>query len=362
MRVVQLYGYTIDWTRSVFTDILGASMGKKYILPFVGLLSGLIAIFLMVGYKIVPLFSHADVLGIKSIIFTPTPTLPPLKGTILFVSNKNGNYDIYKMNLATLETIPLTSDSSDEMNPQLSPDNSHIVYYSNRDGDNEIYTIDLATNTLTQLTKNTAGDYDPSYSPDGKQIVFKSNRDDGYGDIFIMNANGTGQKNLTPNRKSSEEWIPVFTKDGARIIFVSRSGRDHKSDELYSMNKNGSDIIQITNNNVADWYPSRYGDNQLLFISQDTPNDDDDIYISNLDGSGRIKLTSKPGDNSDPSFSNELKAIVYINNSDGDYDLYYMNPDGSGVRKIIDTPYTELSPIFLPDTPATPIPSVQISK
>jgi len=231
-------------------------MGKKYILPFVGLLSGLIAIFLMVGYKIVPLFSHADVLGIKSIIFTPTPTLPPLKGTILFVSNKNGNYDIYKMNLATLETIPLTSDSSDEMNPQLSPDNSHIVYYSNRDGDNEIYTIDLATNTLTQLTKNTAGDYDPSYSPDGKQIVFKSNRDDGYGDIFIMNANGTGQKNLTPNRKSSEEWIPVFTKDGAVARAYVNGVRDVEFNDAQNRAQIGQDgVINLLREADANYAP-----------------------------------------------------------------------------------------------------------
>ena len=109
----------------------------------------------------------------------------------------------------------------------------------------------------TRLTNNDAWDQFPSWSPDGSRIAFRSYRDGDY-DIYVMNADGSGLTNLTNNagrhysaRRSpdSARWSP----DGSRIAFESvRDGND----EIYVMNADGSGQTRLTDNDAMDWWPS----------------------------------------------------------------------------------------------------------
>ena len=65
-------------------------------------------------------------------------------------------------------------------------------------------------------------DYWPAWSPDGKRIAFTSNRDGNY-EIYVMNADGTGLRNVTqhPGQDNYAAWSP----DGKHLAFLSnRSG------------------------------------------------------------------------------------------------------------------------------------------
>jgi Tol biopolymer transport system component len=77
-----------------------------------------------------------------------------------------------------------------------SPDGRRIAFVSNRDGNHEVYVINIDGSGLRNLTRNPAGDGHPAWSPDGRKIGFVrirgSNRD-----IYVMNADGSGQRNLT---------------------------------------------------------------------------------------------------------------------------------------------------------------------
>ena len=71
-----------------------------------------------------------------------------------------------------------------------------IAFESMRDGDVEIYVMNADGSGQTRLTNNPAVDRDPAWSPDGRQIVFASTRDDslvGNVEIYVMNADGSGQ-------------------------------------------------------------------------------------------------------------------------------------------------------------------------
>lgn len=280
----------------------------------------------------------------------PSKTPEPMSGRILFVSDRSGNKEIYFMDLATRQTIDLTNSPKDDMNPQVSTDGRYMIFYSNRNGDNDIYKLNLQTNELTQLTKNSADDYDPAFSPDGKQIVFKSTRKDKLGDIYLMNADGTGQHDITTSHNTTEEWAPKFSLDGSKIIFTVRTNNDHHTDELYVMNTDGTDRAQITHNNVADWYPSiSPKDGAMLYISTEGKNTKEDIFRNNLDGvTPPTRVANIPGNDADPAWDFSGKHIIFINDQDGDYDLYLMNADGSDVQKVADTTSDELSPSFLP--------------
>lgn len=300
--------------------------------------------------------TQTQAVGGTSSVLNATSTNIHLRGQILFVSDRSGNYEIYRMDLETRIPENLTNNPNSDMNPQVSPDGNFIVFYSDRaisptepKHNNEIYKMDLRTKEVVQLTENNAADYDPSYSPDGQHILFKSNRDDGHGDIFRMNSDGLDQINLTKDRSATEEWDPTFTPDGTKIIFVSRLTLKHEDDELFIMNADGTGIMQLTKDTVPDWYPSiNPKTGRILFTAKSTPLMPDDLYETDETGTIRERLTTLPGNDNDAAWSTDGKTIVFINDHDKDYDLYVMDRATKDISLLENTPSVELSPVFLP--------------
>ena len=77
------------------------------------------------------------------------------------------------------------------------PQKAQIAFHSNRDGNYDIYVMDVDGGNVWQLTDGGAGG--PEWSPDGKQIAFSSDRD-GNSEIYVMNADGGNLRRLTHNQ------------------------------------------------------------------------------------------------------------------------------------------------------------------
>ena len=94
-------------------------------------------------------------------------------------------------------SIALTNNDFVELHPDMSPDGTKIAFMSNRDGNFEIYTMGADGSNQTRLTFEGVN-WDPIWSPDGTRILFNSNRD-GKNDIFVMNSDGSSMINITDN-------------------------------------------------------------------------------------------------------------------------------------------------------------------
>lgn len=273
------------------------------------------------------------------------------QGKVIFVSNRTGNYQIYLKDLSSGQITNLSNNSYNDMNAQLSADNSQAVFYSDRAGNNQIYKFNLASPyVVTRLTNNNANEYDPTFMPDGR-ILYKSDKSDRLGDIWLMNGDGSNQRNLTPSLKRTEEWKPDALGTN-KVIFTSRLKRGQpSSDELYSLDLITNNVTRLTNNKVPDWYPEVSPDgSKVAFISKKRQDDPDAIYIMSPDGSNQQPITNSSkiiGDSDDPSWSPDGQSMAFVNYSQGSYDIYVMEASGNNIKPIEVHSGNELSPFFL---------------
>lgn len=113
-----------------------------------------------------------------------------------FVYNSciGGKCGIILSNIHGTAPTLLTDDPSDTA-PEISPDGSTVVFMSNRSGDWEIYRVDMDGQNLTALTADDASDGLPTWSPDGEKIAYVANRD-GRWAIWDMDPDGNNQRRL----------------------------------------------------------------------------------------------------------------------------------------------------------------------
>lgn len=143
------------------------------------------------------------------------PVWSPDGDAIAFVRNVDGNRNIYLLApeddddwRGPVKARPVVSSPEADHSPDWAPDGDTIVYVSNRDGNPEIYVLETDEDgPPRRLTTNEAEDSQPVWSPDGQRIAFVSDLH-GKGEIFVMDADGTNQRRLTHNdvRDHSPDW------------------------------------------------------------------------------------------------------------------------------------------------------------
>jgi Tol biopolymer transport system component len=178
--------------------------------------------------------------------------------------------------------------------------NGKIVFESNRTigagvdnptGDSEIFVMNPDGTGLTQLTFNTALDGMPVWSGNGKKIAFRSFRDNN-DEIYTMNADGSAQTNITNNPGLDVE--PAFSRDGTKIVFRSQrttgEGVDNPTgnSEIFTINLDGTGLKQLTFNTADDrdptWSPD--GTKIAFMTDRDAPSSGNfEVYTMNADGS-----------------------------------------------------------------------------
>jgi hypothetical protein len=165
---------------------------------------------------------------------------------IVFVSNRDGNFEIYVMDADGTNQTRLTNDAASDDRATWSPDGSQIAFESNRDGNFEIYVMDADGTNQARLTNDPAADSAAAWSPDGSQIAFRSTRD-GNNEIYLMNADGSNQINLTidPAVDEAPAWGAVMTAaaDNATPVLVSASSPQSTGSDLFQVEGQTLDLV-----------------------------------------------------------------------------------------------------------------------
>ena len=293
--------------------------------------------------------THTPSLTLAPPTTSPTATiLPPLSGSgggvIAFVSDRNGNQDIYLMNADGSNQRQLTRATSNDGWPSWSPDGARIVFHSISSGGSSLKTLAVLNGATSQLPVDRAGNkWEPAWSHDGKWIAFSNQPRNGFGNIFLVDASGRNLLRLTTT--SSTDGGPVWSPDDSKIAFYS--DRDGNM-EVYVMNADGSDQRRLTDDPaddiVWDWSPDGA---KISFASNRDGNHE--IYVMNADGSNQRRLTDHPGDDMYPAWSPDGTRLVYASGNETRMDIFVMNMDGTDPIQLTLNSGQNFSPVWRPE-------------
>ena len=183
-----------------------------------------------------------------------------------------------------LELIYGKSTPGDVQTPAWSPDGRKLAFVSQRDGNAEIYVMNADGSAQENLTRQPANDSHPSWSRDGGKLVFVSRRD-GNSEIYVMNADGSGLRNVT--RTPWDDLDPAWSPDGRAIAFVqkkcvaSRPCAAAYETDLYVVNADGSGLRRLTTRRARLFNPSWSADGKTIRYGRS---------LVNADGSGHSEL------------------------------------------------------------------------
>jgi Tol biopolymer transport system component len=264
-------------------------------------------------------------------------------GKIAFSSSTDGDYDIYTMNPDGSELVNLTDAFGDwnDTDPNWSPDGSKLAFASGRGGGedhlfaNNIFVMNADGSDQVQLTfePDHLFSIQPSWSPDGTQLAFASDRE-GDWEIFTMGPDGSEQTNITgPNQTLAfDDKNPDWSPDGTRIIFEGvRAG----AWEILTVDPDGTDEVNLTADDDPPWiningYASYRADgSKIVYMSQINDGSDDwDIWVMNPDGTEKENVL--PDDewlDVAPGWSPDGNQIIFYSNRSGPglFDVFTMD-------------------------------------
>ncbi|HEX6627479.1 MAG TPA: hypothetical protein VF105_05970 [Gemmatimonadaceae bacterium] len=99
-----------------------------------------------------------------------------------------------------------------------SPDGRWLVYVGERNDEFDIYKIPVGGGEEIKLTSARGLDDGPEYTPDGNYIYFNSART-GRMQIWRMRPDGSDQQQITNDNFNN--WFPHISPDGKRVVFIS---------------------------------------------------------------------------------------------------------------------------------------------
>ena len=258
--------------------------------------------------------AHLILAGVVVLVLTPLMVYVDAQAQIAFVSQRDGNPEIYVMDDNGKNQQRLTNNRDDDWSPSWSPDGKRIAFASQRDGNSEIYVMDADGGNQLNLTNNPNEDKYPSWSPNGERIAFSSWDGEVKNfvitfDIYVMDADGGNQLNLTNN--PFDDRHPSWSPDGKRIVFASAREGHFRSkfgitDEIYVIDANGGNEQRFTENRQNDWEPSWSPDGKRIAFAADRKGDfaNFEIYVMDADGENQQNLTNNRDDDRYPSWFN----------------------------------------------------------
>lgn len=264
---------------------------------------------------------NIDGTGVTRLTSGLYPTFSPDGKKIAFTSSRSGNSEIYVMNADGTGVTNLTNNSAEDTTPSWSPDGKKIAFASPRTGTWAIFTMNADGTGLTKVSQFSYSELYPQWSPAGDEIAFISTHPRS-GDLAVMvqklDASGRAVVTTMPIMlgPSTVSYPMAWLPDGSKIIYEDATlATSPYKDGVYTVNKDGTNKVAIWQTSIQPttrpgmtpvYYKLIYSvtcspDGKKVAFSS-LHSGDEEIYVTNIDGTGLLDISNNPAYDGQPSF------------------------------------------------------------
>ncbi|HXH97647.1 MAG TPA: LpqB family beta-propeller domain-containing protein [Gaiellaceae bacterium] len=295
-------------------------------------------------------FAAISTMAVSVLSASTAGAFPGANGAIVFQSaGRAGKGDVELwLRSPSGKLTDLTNNGAADTEPAVSPDGKKVAFVSNRDGNDEIYVMSITGGRATRLTHDTTADEEPSWSPDGKQIAYVDARA-GHDEIAVMNADGSGAHLLTNTPTKAANGEPAWSPDGTRIAFSSNAPQQ----AIYTMKPDGSNVTLVTATTVLNVNPAWSPDATRIAYA-----DRNDLWIVPAAGGAPTQLTHRGITTAAPHWSPDGSKLVFWSRSSsvGNDDEFVVDAgNGGAVTQLTNDPADDRYADWAPGDPLTSV-------
>ena len=251
----------------------------------------------------------------------------PFSARIAYISDLNGDKELWLMDVDGKRPIRLTNHRSIVLNPDFSPRGKEILFTSYRANNPDLYRKEIYTGKEAKISYKQGLNVAGRMSPNGREIALTLSKD-GNPEIYLIGTTGRIHKRITDSWGIDSD--PSWSPDGSQIAFVSnRQGNPH----IFVADTFTGQAARLTTrgkyNATPAWGPKG---ERIAFTRQS--GGQFDIYTINIDGTDERRLTFGPGNSEHPRWSPDGRFIIYSSDKGGNRAIYVMRNDGTGARRL----------------------------
>ncbi|MAS33630.1 MAG: hypothetical protein CL610_06475 [Anaerolineaceae bacterium] len=257
-----------------------------------------------------------------------------LNDRIVFMSDRDGNREIYTMNPDGTDIQRLTNHEAQDLQPTWSPDKSQIAFISNRDGDFGIYIMRNDGSGVRRLVEGTGAYYEyPSWSPDGTQIAYSSDEAGSF-DLYAVNINGGEPRRLT--HSDEVETDPSWAPDGSQIVYLQTVEGAYQVFVVSAGGGNSQPVLE--QGGTDDFFSPRWSPDGVSLAYATTVFDNagsfSEIYVRNLiEGTERLLISAEDSFITGISWSIDGRQLIYTARSaQGKWSIHMMDQDDGNTQ------------------------------
>jgi Tol biopolymer transport system component len=231
-----------------------------------------------------------------------------------------------------------------------SPDGKSIIFESDRHGNWDIFLLDLTSGEQRAITFSPQDERRPSWHPGGRSIIFEIENQEGVDlyehDLYI----GLSKKILRGPDLGGSPLFARYAPSGKFLAYSLQKSEEEISLHIFDLVTKKH--LSLSDNNSRNVFPmwSPDGNHLLLFSRKDTQNQDDEIYRINLKNGKWKRLTRWPQHNFCPAWSPDGEWIAYVTSmKDSRPEIYIMNKKGKKKKRITYNELGETLPMWSPD-------------
>ncbi len=289
-----------------------------------------------------PLTDHRE----DNSFMNSSATISPQGDKLVFLSNRDGKMSVYLMDVLEGKIIrKLIKGESDVNFEELhflepgfgwSPDGKKITLAAKAGDADAIYIYDLEKDDYEQYKFNLDGIFSTSWSPNNDAIAFIGNKD-GASDIYLFSLETGEITNITNDVFSDSD--PAWSPDGQKLIFASSRGayvdemyapgdfdmhrHDYENEDIYIINRDGSDLTRITDTEVLEGHPIFAPDGEsVAYVSEQ--NGVSNIFIHNLLTGESWPITNLITGAFQISWDKTAQKLAFTSFYRGGYDIFLL--------------------------------------